>query len=701
MEIDVETSYKHINPKFTPPRPHQSQCWKIIDEDTPGIILLSGTGSGKTESVLLPCLFKDKRLVMIYPRRSLVEDQINRLKKYMVAYLASKDSESTKKIIILDTGDNEYSIQYSKLTKPYIEWLIHSLRWRVDTNRVNEVKLQYDKEREYIIKDNILNTLRKRLDDLLMSPKNLVVFVRLDPTTCVEIQSTEQKGKFLAVRSRKHYYGGEIILTTLDKFLYRFFGYGERKWNLLYPYRLYMGQPSTKNLIVCFDEAHTYDTTSYTNFVNLLSTLIANDIKTVVMSATLPEEFVKMGTTKLELSLITITGKDYKGEKIYHLLDVTDEERNKKIKDIVTKNSGKKCIIVRNTVRNAYNIFRDLLNEGLNTEIYLYHGRQFSYYRTNTYEKLKKLDEAETSKSYVLVTTHAIEVGCDLDSEVMITDYCNPDQLIQRAGRCARKKETTGHLYILGKDFINNQDSFLKDEEGFNYEEYLKILEENTKKPLPEDAIRTNCINHPMRKEELTDALFQYLYSYVYEFDRTREELYSSGLVITRSWIPSAKLFWVDKDYDLTKIAAMSKNRSISEILHDLEQQGKQTGKRPLRYFEPLNISLSYFGGNKINSRELKGNVLVLATQDTENAYSYTSGLINAHLNNICIFYKPDKYPNLNPSHGLIQVPKVLEKTTSGLRTFLTIKKQFTHPNVKYDQRIWYLDPEQVEAEIS
>lgn len=701
MEIDVETGYKHINPEFMP-RAHQSQCWKTLDEDTPGIILLSGTGSGKTEAILLPSLFKKKRLVMIYPQRSLVEDQIRRIRKYVMAYLANTDSENRKTTIILDIGDKEYSIQYSKFTKPYIEWLIHSLRWRVDTNRVNEVKLQYDQDREDIIKDNILNELRKRLDDLLMSPKNLAVFVQQGPTTRVKIQSTEQKGKFLAVRSKKHYYGGEIILTTLDKFLYRFFGYGERKWNLLYPYRLYMGQQSTKNLIVCFDEAHTYDTTSYTNFVNLISTLIANDIKTVVMSATLPEEFVKMGTTKLELS--QITGKDYKGEKIYHLLDITDEERNKKIKEIVSKNLGKKCIIVRNTVRNAYNIFKELLNEGnegLNTEIYLYHGRQFSYYRTNTYEKLKKLDEAETNKSYVLVTTHAIEVGCDLDSEVMITDYCNPDQLIQRAGRCARKKETAGHLYILGKDFISNQDSFLKDEEGFNYEEYLKILEKNTKKPLPEDAIRTNCINHPMRKEELTDALFQYLYSYVYEFDRTREELYSSGLVITRSWIPSAKFFWVDKDYDITKIAEMSKNRSISEILHDLEQQGKQTGKRPLRYFEPLNISLSYFGGNKINSRELKGNVLVLATQDTENAYSYTSASINAHLNNIYIFYKPDKYPNLNPSHGLIQVPKVLEKTTSGLRTFLTIKKQFTHPNVKYDQRIWYLDPKQVEAEIS
>ncbi len=33
-------------------------------------------------------------------------------------------------------------------------------------------------------------------------------------------------------------YSADIILTNLDKFVYRFFGYGKRRWGYMYPYRL-------------------------------------------------------------------------------------------------------------------------------------------------------------------------------------------------------------------------------------------------------------------------------------------------------------------------------------------------------------------------------------------------------------------------------------------------------------------------------
>ena len=44
-------------------------------------------------------------------------------------------------------------------------------------------------------------------------------------------------------------------------------------------------------------------------------------------------------------------------------------------------------------------------------------------------------------KGYLLFTTSAIEVGCDLDAHLLITELCNPDSLIQRAGRCNRKRQ--------------------------------------------------------------------------------------------------------------------------------------------------------------------------------------------------------------------------------------------------------------------
>ena len=166
------------------------------------------------------------------------------------------------------------------------------------------------------------------------------------------------------------------------------------------------------------------------------------------MSATLPNEFTDYFKSKFGFELVK--GGDYKGEKTFELHKIDPNARNGKILEIIAQNSNKKTIVVRNTVANAFSIYSSLAQpsedkeEGSNFKgvpVFFYHGRLFDFVKSGRYKELKKIDSA--GEPYILITTHAIEVGCDLSSEIMVTDFCNPQQLIQRSGRCARKKGFT------------------------------------------------------------------------------------------------------------------------------------------------------------------------------------------------------------------------------------------------------------------
>jgi CRISPR-associated endonuclease/helicase Cas3 len=446
-----------------------------------------------------------------------------------------------------------------------------------------------------------------------------------------------------------------------------------------------MGELSTGRLVICFDEAHSYDSVSYTNFINLLSALISNNTKVVVMSATLPQQFLDLAETKFGMT--TVKGGDYKGEKSYEIFNTDD--RDDKIMELIDNNMGKKTIVVRNTVKNAYEIYEKLRKISKDdtsyngVPLFFYHGRLFSFVKSRVYEALKERDE--TNEPYLLITTHAIEVGCDLDAEILITDYCNPDQLLQRAGRCARKKESKGRLFILGEKFQEDVEDYLRDEEAYDYEKYMKLLSEYNGGSLPEERIRRETIRHNLNKEELTDALFHFLYSYVYEFDRTREELHRSGIPSTRSWIPSAKIFWVKKDLNFEEVRKWRKENSISDIITKLREQGL------LYNYDPVSISIDLLSTqDSLKATDLKENYLVLPVQDSEKEDGYVKRRINPYLHEIYIFYKSHGYPNINPVEGMIQLPKIFEKKQRGIKTELTVKKQIL-PDSQYDRKIEFL----------
>ena len=145
--------------------------------------------------------------------------------------------------------------------------------------------------------------------------------------------------------------------------------------------------------------------------------------------------------------------------------------------------------------------------------------------------------EAE-DKGYLLFTTSAIEVGCDLNAHLLITELCNPDQLIQRAGRCNRKGEIPdAQIVVVG----NKIRPFLSTLTAEGEKEYLCILQKQSKDKFNPSEI-LGIMKYEPHSDYRAEVLFDMLYEYVYEARLENKPLHDRGLVITRSFEPSLTL---------------------------------------------------------------------------------------------------------------------------------------------------------------
>jgi len=222
IKASAEIAYRELTDdaerKPIEPNPMQEVVWRYFANTNGlgiGLLLKGPTGSGKTEAIVIPALVHGRRLIMAYPTRSLVDDQIARLSKILANYSRLNDG------------------------KP--------VTLNIDTGATSERQTWVNGEEIKIIGN-----------------------------------------------MRRHLYQGDIIITTLDKFLYRFFGFGEPDKSFIFPLRINYG---LKQSLICFDEAHSYDEVAFTNFTQLVRTLYERGLDVALMTATMPVK--KLGQSRL------------------------------------------------------------------------------------------------------------------------------------------------------------------------------------------------------------------------------------------------------------------------------------------------------------------------------------------------------------------------------------------------------------------
>jgi CRISPR-associated endonuclease/helicase Cas3 len=318
-------------------------------------------------------------------------------------------------------------------------------------------------------------------------------------------------------KREQHLYHGDVILTTLDKLLYRYFGYAAGVKSYAFPKRIHDGRT-----LFVFDEVHLYEATAWVGFRNLVAALAQGGVRFWIMSATIPKAYQKELERYLEGSLTHPQGS--RPSRLFHYFPEGD------LQALAKENQGRRVLLVVEEVRHAVKLYQVLKGEG----VLLYHGRLAEGPRRRVFQELKERDKGK--KPYLLITTPAIEVGVDLDAEVLLTTLCPPENLLQRLGRVNRRGQGRGEAYLVGSTYPE----YL----GTLPEGYLELLRQLHGQDLAsggEERLR-QAISYPKYVDPRAETLFSMLREYVYQLDLTQEPLHRKGFVATRSWTPTVRL---------------------------------------------------------------------------------------------------------------------------------------------------------------
>ena len=465
------TVYQQLAGEKFAPNPMQEKLFTRItaEGENPALLLKAPTGSGKTEAVLIPSLNAERRLFLIFPSRSLVDDQIERCEKYLQC---ASEKTGRSYALVIDTGAES-------------------------------------------------------------------------------VRTVFKDGEALE-KGRRHLYDGDVILTTFDKFLYRFFGFGEPNKSYIFPFRIHHSQ--RRNLF-CFDEAHAYDQVTFVNFQRLVKALYKANLDMVVMTATMPNTYQKelnfldtvdyiTGENQLELERWQETeqNRQYPNKAIKHIAAKPKEVRNE-ICAYVSQyyESSRRTIVTIETIEDLIPVYLYMKERNRGENIFLYHGRLTNPQRKKVYRELKARENKareNNDQGYLLFTTSAIEVGCDLDAHLLITELCNPDSLIQRAGRCNRKGQIPNAQIVIVGNKIPAFLSILSEEKTGKYLE--KLHQQSGDNFNPGDIL--GLMEYAPHSDYRAEVLFDMLYEYVYEARLENKPLHDRGLIITRSFEPSLTL---------------------------------------------------------------------------------------------------------------------------------------------------------------
>jgi len=499
----------------------------------------------------------------------------------------------------------------------------------------------------------------------------------------------------------RHLFADDIIVTTLDKFLFRLFGYGEKIKSYIFPHRVF-GSKLAKRPFVIFDEAHEYDGLAFSNFRKLLEALYIKGKDLCVMSATMPERFVEFLTpiNALDGDIgARQTAFQKRGNNVVsfdkHLLLIPSPEGGTSRKgnlisaiaeQVRQRYTKEKRIIARtefvNDLAGLYEKLQDL-------DPIIYHGRLTAKQRSRAIRDI--IERQAKGEGYLVLATSAIEAGCDLDAHLIVTELCNPDSLAQLAGRLNRRGKMADALLIVVGDRIKPLVSTLDETETAVYLNELAAMDGVF------DANRLQRFYTESKGEWMGEILFDMLWEYVYEGDLTSKPLWDRGILVTRSWEPAITL--CTGINEKTQRPENPVQIGVGRLAKKMKKNGDELKKEPIADWLSITpegvwhadlYRAFYNPGNPEESRWR------IKPMTGANVSLYESNLI-------CVI-QPDFIEHyFDETLGYVHIPKIfLKGYRDGFRQYLDYRPErkkdgcFSVPSGKkypaHSGRVWFLD---------
>ena len=124
--------------------------------------------------------------------------------------------------------------------------------------------------------------------------------------------------------------------------------------------------------------------------------------------------------------------EEYQVEKYpRHKVEIRHSEMN--LDEIRLRGKNRKVLVICNTVSKAQKLYKKL--EGEN--VWLLHSKYIR--RDRAFLERKIMGFSESGESGIWITTQIVEASLDIDFDILYTEMCTADSLLQRMGRCNRK----------------------------------------------------------------------------------------------------------------------------------------------------------------------------------------------------------------------------------------------------------------------
>lgn len=262
-----------------------------------------------------------------------------------------------------------------------------------------------------------------------------------------ELRITIQTGE----QREDPFFQGNITFTTIDQLLSSYLNIP-----VSLPSRLgNINAGSLVGALVILDEIHLLEPAHSLRTLLEIARQMKGLTQFLFMTATLSQSSLDWLTDYLKATLIQISNNEIlkmpgqaDKERVYHWIETPIN-----VESIISRHNRGRTLIICNTVARAQQLYMELKETDYRPKgscLILLHSRFFPADRKNKEEQLDYwFGPQAKGDNVILIATQVVEAGLDLSAEVLHTELCPANALLQRAGRSARYEDRNhGDVFV-------------------------------------------------------------------------------------------------------------------------------------------------------------------------------------------------------------------------------------------------------------
>lgn len=321
----------------------------------------------------------------------------------------------------------------------------------------------------------------------------------------------------------------KYCVTTIDQVLSGYLALGRQAFirgkNIL-----------CSNLI--FDEVQLFDADSMLlTTINMLDEINKLGNRFIIMTATMPQYLIEFLKERYDMDIIITT--EERKDRIVKINYIEELDYNK-----INRYKGKQ-IIVCNTVNRLIEVYQNLNKE----RVIVLHSKFTAEDREiKEKEVIKYFGKDSKDNDKILLTTQIVEAGMDISCDILYSELCSIDSLVQRDGRCCRWGGN-GNVIVFNNndvvydiDVVNNTKNKLKNNNNliFDWETQKKwindILNPYYKSKITTKTLKKNKLNFKFCKRDLLIRSVQNV-NVIVSNNFTREDFNRQSISISLSML--------------------------------------------------------------------------------------------------------------------------------------------------------------------